>query len=122
MSFTVLSADGVGIYWDHSLFQPFEPIAAGAEAVFEVSCPLDLITGAYALKFAIGRGNPTSNDAERLVDDVALLVPPQRLSVYVSGSETAKGLVDLRARFALVPRDRAVATKSDDGRVPGAAD
>jgi ABC-type polysaccharide/polyol phosphate transport system ATPase subunit len=111
MSVTVLSATGVGIYHDSSRFRPGEPLAASSEAVFEVACPLELTTGAYALKFAIGRVKPHSDDGPR-ADDAAILITPQRLDFYVSGSQTAKGLVDLHASFS---------TRTVDSEQPGSS-
>ena len=99
MSVTVLSGAGVGIYHDSSRFRPGEPLAAGSEGVFEVACPLELTTGAYAIKFAIGRVGPSGEGGPR-AGDGAILVTPQRLDFYVSGSRTAKGLVDLHAQFS----------------------
>ena len=116
MSVTVLSAAGLGIYHDSSRFRPGGPLTAGSECVFEVACPLELTTGAYALKFAIGRAKPPGDGGAR-ADDAAILVTPQRLDFHVSGSQTAKGLVDLHARFTTPTADDGTA-RATRGRRP----
>jgi ABC-type polysaccharide/polyol phosphate transport system ATPase subunit len=105
MSMSVLAGDGVCVYHDHNVFRPFPALAAGERAVFEASCRLGLTTGSYALKFAVGRGSQHSRNSSQLLDDSALLLAPRRVAFYVRGSESAKGLADLRASFIATPEE-----------------
>jgi len=99
MSMTLIGHDGTGIYFDHNLFDPFPALQPSDVRTFSVSLPLFVPTGTYTLQYAIGRGNPQAESLGAVADEVALIVPPQRLSLYVNGRQSAKGLADLRATF-----------------------
>ena len=99
ISLTVLSQDGAGVYHDHNLFEPFPSLAEGEARTFEARFPLQLTTGNYVLQYAVGRGNPEAVGGPSMVEDVALIVAPRRLSFYVRGRESPKGLADFQASF-----------------------
>lgn len=94
----LVSEQGVLVYGESNLWTPFAALAAGEQRCLTISLPLHLTTGRYAVAYRIGRG---SGSAERvnLASDWSWLTSEDRLSMYVHGRRSAKGIADLHAAF-----------------------
>lgn len=99
LGLSLLTAEGLCLYRENNLFDPFASLDAGKRAVLRADIPLSLAKGSYVLEFSVHRANPVAADAFELADDVASLTAPQRLSLYVDGRPNAHGLVDLPTTF-----------------------
>ncbi|HVY08721.1 MAG TPA: ABC transporter ATP-binding protein [Mycobacteriales bacterium] len=99
LSVTLISGEGITVYREYNLFEPYPPLPAGTTATLMARVPLNVTTGGYSLEVAVGRGHPTSREFADLPADIAYLSTPKRLPLFVRGRNTAHGIADLRARF-----------------------
>jgi ABC-type polysaccharide/polyol phosphate transport system ATPase subunit len=102
---SVLSQDGVLVYRDYNVLNPYPPMAEGELATIGADVPLRLATGHYQVSYMIGRGSEGATataDPEAnydLATNMTWLTGDQRFPIYVRGRPGADGLADLAADF-----------------------
>jgi hypothetical protein len=100
VAITVTSADGLAVYREHNILEPFPDLVPGRPASWDVELSAWLPTGSYSVTATVARAGATESlVAHELLGDMAILASPPAARFYVSGRPTVRGLADLGGRF-----------------------
>jgi ABC-type polysaccharide/polyol phosphate transport system ATPase subunit len=100
VAITVTSADGLAVYREHNILEPFPDLVPGRPASWDVELSARLPTGSYSVTATVARAGATESlVAHELLGDMAILASPPAARFYVSGRPTVRGLADLGGRF-----------------------
>ncbi|MDX6286232.1 MAG: hypothetical protein QOG53_1717 [Frankiales bacterium] len=87
----VIGPNGLPVYGESNLWNPFEPLKAGELGVYDVSMRANFVRGSYLVNTAAG-WVLEGVDARRCV-------PPGPINFYVTGRRGVTGMADLGADF-----------------------
>jgi ABC-type polysaccharide/polyol phosphate transport system ATPase subunit len=108
---TVHGPNGMPVYGEGNRLNPFGPIKAGDQAVYDISVQANFVRGSYLLRTMVGR-RLDGIDARRCAI-------PRPISFYVSGRMGVIGIADFGADFEVKSQPNGKGQKR--GRSTGAA-